>query len=143
MNAVDARIQREHQPDVQLAFEALNDWYIALDQLDVRRPWFFSVMISCWFATVATGFEASRNYLIWLIGGLGIVAIWFGAVSFFLVYATNYLRARKIEKQIGEAVADLKKLGLKYGRGTAKREAHIVHTKTGQPIDPYDDLIFQ
>lgn len=143
MTAIDVRIQPEQQHDVQLAFEALNDWYIALDQLDVRRPWFFSVMISSWFATVATGFEPSRNYLIWLIGGLGIVAIWFGAVSFFLVYATNYLHARKIEKQIGEAVADLKNLGLKYVRRTAKREAYIVHAKTGQPIDPYDDSIIQ
>ncbi len=71
------------------------------------------------------------------------MALGFGAVSFFLVYATNYLRARRIEKQIGEAVADLKKLGLKYGRGTAKREAHIIQTETGQPIDPYDDSIFQ
>jgi hypothetical protein len=60
------RLPRDKLDVVQLAFESLNDWHIEDVLADKKRPWYFSALVFCWFATLATGFEFSREYLLWL-----------------------------------------------------------------------------
>ena len=84
------RLPRDKVEEVQLAFESINDWFTENLLADKKRPWYFSALIFCWFATLSTGFDFSREYLLWLIGRLGIVCIWFGAISFFLLYANTF-----------------------------------------------------
>ena len=103
------------------------------------RPWYFSALIFCWFATLSTGFDFSREYLLWLIGRLGIVGIWFGAISFFLLYANTFREKRRLERLMNEAHGELAALGLKYVKKSGQTEGSLRNIRADAPFDPYDD----
>lgn len=132
------RLPKDVRQDVELAYESLNDWHTASELVDMRRPRYVSVLIFCWLASIATGFEPSREYLLWLIGRLGIVGIWFGAVSFFLLYTDSFRRKRILETLIGEAKAELRALGLDYRQPKASRPGELRSKDPDAPFDPYD-----
>jgi hypothetical protein len=106
------------------------------------RPWYFSALVFCWFATLATGFEFSREYLLWLIGRLGIVAIWFGAISFFLLYVNTFRQKRGLERNMKEAESELKALGLEYVKPVEDAEGSLRSVTPDAPFDPYDPRHF-
>ncbi len=138
METIHKRLPRDKQDDVQLAYESLNDWYVASRLIDTRRPTYFYLLVACWLATVATAFDISLGLLIWLIGRFGMVAIWFGAVSFFLLYANCFLEAKKLGKLIGEAKAELRALGLEYVKPKGDDAGKLRSKDPGAPFDPYD-----
>ena len=133
------RLARDKMEEVQLAFESINDWHTENLLADKKRPWYFSALIFCWFATLSTGFEFSREYLLWLIGRLGIVGIWFGAISFFLLYANTFRQKRKLERLMNEAQGELGALGLKYIKKPSQTEGSLRSVQSGASFDPYDD----
>lgn len=133
------KLSRDKMEEVQLAFESINDWNTENLLADKKRPWYFSALIFCWFATLSTGFEFSREYLLWLIGRLGIVGIWFGAISFFLLYANTFRQKRKLERLMNEAKGELGVLGLKYVKKSGQTEGSLRGIRANTPFDPYDD----
>lgn len=133
------QVARDKMEEVQLAFESINDWHTENMLADKKRPWYFSALIFCWFATLSTGFDFSREYLLWLIGRLGIVGIWFGAISFFLLYANTFRQKRKLERLMNEAQGELGALGLKYIKKPSQTEGSLRSVQSGASFDPYDD----
>lgn len=139
MASVANQLPRNKREDVQLAFEALNDWHASSNLIDTRRPKYFSALVFSWFGSLATAFDASRDYLIWLIGRLGIVAVWFGAVGFFLLYADSFRAKRRLERLIDEARTELRELGLDYRPPRRQQPGRLQWSDTKEPFDPYDD----
>jgi hypothetical protein len=132
------QLPKDKQKDVQLAYESLNDWYTASQLVDKRRPKYFSVLVFCWFATLATGFEVSQEYLLLMIGWLGIVGIWFGAVSFFLLYANSFRQKKSLERLVAETRRELDALGLDFVNPKADEAGELRSREPAAPFDPYE-----
>ena len=143
MNSNPKRLPKETQQEVQLAYESLNDWHTASDLVDTRRPRYVYALIFCFFAVIGTLFELGREYLLWLIGRLGIVAIWFGAISLFLLYVNSFRRKRQLETLIDEAKAELRAHGLDYSKPSAKLPGELRSRDPDGHFDPYDDHNFE
>ena len=136
------QLPQDKQEDVQLAYESLNDWYAASELVDNRRPKYFFALAFCWLASLATGFEFSREYLLLVIGWLGIVGIWFGSVSFFLLYANSFRQKKNLERLVTEAKAELDALGLDFVKPSATKPGELRSRDPAAPFDPYDGRHF-
>ena len=132
------QLPKDKQKDVQLAYESLNDWHTASDLIDTRRPKYFSVLVFCWFCTLATSFQFSREYLLLMIGWLGIVGIWFGAVSFFLLYANSFRQKKGLERLIAETRRELDALGLDFVKPKGDKAGELRSRAPAAPFDPYE-----
>ena len=136
------RLPKDKQSDVQLAYESLNDWSIAGSVIDKRRPRYFYAQVLCWFAVIASAFEVSQVFLSLLVGRIGIVAVWLGAISFFVLYADSFRRKRRLERLMDESRAELRELGLEYHHPIAGGPGELRSTAPDAPFDPYDDRHF-
>ena len=136
------QLSQDKQEEVQLAYESLNDWYTADELIDKRRPKYFFALVLCWLASLATGFDFSREYLLWLIGRLGIVGMWFGSVSFFLLYANSFRQKKGLERLVTEAKAELGALGLDFVKPSANEPGELSSRDPAAPFDPYDGRHF-
>ncbi len=142
MDSEYKQLPRDQQKDVQLAYESLNDWYAADDLVDKRRPKYFSVLIFCWLATVATGFEPSRDALLLMIGWLGVGGIWFGSISFLLLYVNSFRQKKNLERLVTEAKAELDALGLDFVKPSLDEPGELRSRDPATPFDPYEGRHF-